>query len=315
MRWYFLLIAPFLAAGSAAAALELALWRDGSIVLVDCQTRAERVLVEGAAEKPTEWWPDGKSLLFWKREGAVYHLWRIDLESKAQHCLSKQIEGGVRSAAVSPDGSRIAMMGDGGLWVTDPQGKNPLRVTTEGYVQETPAWSADGKCIVYAELGMRDESEADKVRMDLYVVGVDGRGRRRLVFSNGSCDSAQWVGSTTVVYCGVRRGNSEICSYDVAAARETNLTQTPEEESLPRPSPDGSRIAYWKRVGDAHELWIWSEGKASRIAQVKQTAVHPIAWSADGKWLAYVDGDSISLIAPGAEQPVNLGKGSVPRFR
>lgn len=314
MRPHFLIVLLSLT-HSAAAAPELALWRDGSIMLVDCQTRAQRPLVDAAADKPVQWCPDGKSLLFWKREGVNQTLWRIDLESKAQHCLSKDIEGGVRSAALSPDGHRIAMIGNGGLWVTDAQGTNPLRLSTDGYPQETPAWSADGKWLVYADLGMRDESEADKVRMDLYVVGVDGRGRRRLVFSNGSCDSAHWVGSTKVVYCGVRRGNSEICLYDLSAARETNLTQTPEEESLPRPSPDGSRIAWWKRVGDTHELWVWSDGKPTRLAHVKQTAVHPVAWSADGKWLAYVDGDSTSLLAPGADEPINLGKGSSQRFR
>ena len=57
------------------------------------------------------------------------------------------------SAAVSPDGSHIAMVlsksGSANIWVCDASGKNPTQVTT-GSEDSSPTWSPDGQWICYA---------------------------------------------------------------------------------------------------------------------------------------------------------------------
>ena len=57
------------------------------------------------------------------------------------------------SAAVSPDGSRVAMVlsksGSPNIWVCDADGRNPKRVTT-GNEDSSPTWSPDGQWICFA---------------------------------------------------------------------------------------------------------------------------------------------------------------------
>jgi Tol biopolymer transport system component len=82
--------------------------------------------------------------------------------------------------AFSPNGSRIAFRSDrqgGGIFVMNADGSSVTRLSEEGY---NPAWSPDGKQILYAEEGiLRPEDRTGRLSR-LWVVEV-ANGRKRLL--------------------------------------------------------------------------------------------------------------------------------------
>jgi Tol biopolymer transport system component len=72
--------------------------------------------------------------------------------------LVRLIKGPVEPPSISPDGSRISFKrvqgslnpsASGALFVTNSDGSGPVRITPPGYVSDVPAWSPDGRWIVF----------------------------------------------------------------------------------------------------------------------------------------------------------------------
>ncbi|MDX1521860.1 MAG: LysM peptidoglycan-binding domain-containing protein, partial [Anaerolineae bacterium] len=93
---------------------------------------------------------------------------------------------GDTAPAVSPDGNRIAIMSSGRgatnweIWLINPDGSNPVRLTENGSNEGLPAWSPDGKSIAYAS----DQGGA----WALWVMNADGSNQRKLANMSGSPD-------------------------------------------------------------------------------------------------------------------------------
>ncbi|MBX2842580.1 MAG: S9 family peptidase, partial [Flammeovirgaceae bacterium] len=71
-------------------------------------------------------------------------------------------------------------------------------------------------------------------------------------------------------------------------ANHRKLTPQDKNESLPRWSPDGKKIAYTSSSDHGSEIFIyWLEtGQHARISQLDRSPGN-ITWSPDGKWLAF----------------------------
>jgi len=93
--------------------------------------------------------------------------------------------------AVSRDGTRIAFANavpntnDWNIFVMNADGSNRVRVTNLQWQNDRPAWSPDGKRIVF-------ESNVDRRSNQIYVVDADGTGVTQLTFENGSSGSPEW---------------------------------------------------------------------------------------------------------------------------
>jgi Tol biopolymer transport system component len=116
------------------------------------------------------WHPSGRQFYFWK-EGVIHHT--LDIGDK----LLVQDEARVSQVAAARDGSGIAYIqrdpagAPGGKLVYIATGKEPVTVVDAGAAD--PAFSPDGR-----KLALRLEG-------DIWTIGVDGSGRRRLTVVGG----------------------------------------------------------------------------------------------------------------------------------
>jgi Tol biopolymer transport system component len=100
--------------------------------------------------------------------------------------------------AWSPDGSKIAFItgGDDHLSVMDADGKN-LRMLSP-LPTRNPAWSPDGRTIAF--------SAKEGPSSDIYTVGVDGGGQRRLTTSPAEDITPSWSTDGASILFGSNRG-------------------------------------------------------------------------------------------------------------
>ncbi|MEJ2190665.1 MAG: hypothetical protein P8Y93_14950, partial [Acidobacteriota bacterium] len=117
--------------------------------------------------------------------------------------------------------------------------------------------------------------------------------------------------SKSVVFASDRRGNWDLWIALVSGGDPVQITDTPEIETGPTWSPDGSTVAFEKQRldGQATDLFLMPAlgGEARKIIE---NASDP-AWSPDGQWIAFADASTgwsriakVSPDAPGKLVPV-----------
>jgi DNA-binding winged helix-turn-helix (wHTH) protein/dipeptidyl aminopeptidase/acylaminoacyl peptidase len=160
-----------------------------------------------------------------------------------------------RAPALAPDGRRIAFMADWSadgsvairLQAIDGFASQPLSAPPAGARDAWPSWSPDGERVAFRRL-YRDE------RCELYAVTVTGAVERKL----GECDprwrGLAWTASGDALLIGGQRDDAEIGALrrlDVARGEWQPLRypgRVGDWETLPRPSPDGRRVAFLRGV-------------------------------------------------------------------
>lgn len=131
------------------------------------------------------WSPDGRKIAYTHGSFASaggdlqtsVYVMRAD-GSHRRRVLEHGIEAG--TAAWSPTGAELAVAGYDGVYVMRSDGRFRRRIANEGFGfnPAAPAWSPDGKTIVYVGAAA-----------DLYTVGRDGSHRRKLA----DCDCAAYT--------------------------------------------------------------------------------------------------------------------------
>lgn len=142
-----------------------------------------------------------------------------------------------------------------------------------------PAFSPDGKQIVYARFG---ERKSGVVQETLWVLDLATRAARA-VLSNGA-DNHQpcWPGPSKVLYAGNAAGSIDIWSLDLASGQVTRLTSSADFEGEPCGSPDGSGAVWVTAHGSRTMLSVLAAGQSSprRLELPLQDAREP-AWTRD----------------------------------
>ncbi len=240
--------------------------------------------------------PDGKTVVF-ERD---FRLWKLDVGTGAVTELvvyapsdyrtnperRLTLRGGVQEFALSPDGSRIAFVVRGEVFMMPTSGSGePVRLTDTPEREEDLAWSPDGKSLAM----ISDRTGC----AELYVLDAAQRRMRQItVLRNHPASSPAFSpdGSTIAFVKG--GSSSELCTVPAAGGPITTVVKDPIITSV-RWSPDGRWIAYAKlkshSAGSLSDIFLVNVADPKPVNVTRYPVINerPV-WSSDGSSLFFV---------------------------
>ena len=146
-----------------------------------------------------------------------------------------------------------------------------------------PYWSPDGSQLTFYS----DQSG----NFEVYVVNMDGTGRRAITSSSDRAMTPHWSPDGTQIAFSLARDSGPLNVYTIApdGTGLTQLTDSEYPDFSPRWSPDGQFITFVERVEDSGQLRIM-DADGSNLRPLAHDAI-PSAWdpvwSPDGEMLAF----------------------------
>ncbi|HTJ44494.1 MAG TPA: hypothetical protein VL463_20460 [Kofleriaceae bacterium] len=194
------------------------------IVAAELDAQPLRITDFGGDDLAPAWTPDGGALVFASDRGGTFDLWRIAVAPDGAHMRARgkpvqltKAPGAELAPSVAPDGriafASITKEADGSrvsrIAVLEASGD--VHDLTNGPGDITPAWSPDGKTLVFsAPVGrgtivMQDGSKQAVIDADLFAVDPDGGNRRVFVEAPGTDESGavwshdgRWIFATSL---------------------------------------------------------------------------------------------------------------------
>jgi TolB protein len=237
---------------------------------------------------------DGGSMLLTGRvfdtgdqKTVVHKRYRADMEQQrlAAHKLSNEIimqYTGQPGLALS----RIAYVGNVGkareIFVMDYDGARVKRVTGNGSINLSPAWSPDGREIAFVSYRSGHP--------ELMIVNSDGELRRAFPQQGGELNSApSWSpDGRLLAFSSSRDGNAEIYTLRVADGSLTRLTQNEAIDTSPTWSPGGREIAFTSDRSGTPQIYIMDAvGANVRRLSYEVAYCDAASWSPLGDRIAF----------------------------
>ena len=279
-------------------------------------------------------WAGERTLYFLSPRSGKYNIYRMELaeDGKAQgepEQLTNYSDEGVRYFDISADGSTIVMEQGATVYVMPQEGEaRPLQaqVTTDYRFdpQEYKNFSSDASDYAVSPNG---KFTAMVIRGEIFIKENDKEKKRAVNASQHPFrdQDVAWLTDSTLVFSSDRDGNQ----YDLYLLRSADaartdlyktlkydimrLTDTEEDETNPKVSPDGKKVAYQRGRG---ELLVaeMNNGRLQNTLTLLDGWDAPggVSWSPDSQWLAYslagLDFNSEIYIHPAdnSREPVNV---------
>lgn len=264
--------------------------RDGGLWSVSATGGAAREIIRDAYNP--NWSFDGRRIVFERR----YEVWTADADGSRQQRVDgvprRELALAARWPAFSPDGQYLVFldaeatpMAD--LWRVPLDGGSPEQLTFQPAFSSAPAWSPDGKHIVYSSL--RGGSRT------LWSVRVADKSSRALLTGSGDDDYPDIsADGRRMVYSNSRERYS-LLESNPHEDSERVLHESRQMLLGPELSPDQETVAYFSpsRTGGMQLFTIPVSGSVPRQVTSDPLATHAIPrWSSDGSTLYfYYTGD------------------------
>jgi Tol biopolymer transport system component len=194
-------------------------------------------------------------------------------------------------------------------------GSNVRRLTNSPGSDRDPAWSPDGRRIVFSSTRDDTGNLSEFANSALYVMNADGTAQTRITSYPGTDHQAAWSPDGSSI--AFRRAACEFnCSPAIFKVTPdgNGLTQLTSDvngrDRMPNWAPDGSKIVFAREVGSQHFFTMNPDGSSQTI--IFGDHADP-AWSPDGTRIAYaypgighiaVDGSGARTVnTSGGEKP------------
>jgi len=192
--------------------------------------------------------------------------------------------------ALSSDGLRVAFRserGGGGLFVMESTGENPTRIASRGHL---PAWSPDGKSIVYSDDTFVAPSERGAPASRLHVINLVSGAHRDL--ATGDAVQPNWSPhGYRIAYWGVTRGGQrDICTVAADGGAPVKVTDDLALDWNPVWSPSGEELYFLSDRGGSMNVWRVSINERTGASRgepqpfvMPSSYVRSLNWAANGK--------------------------------
>jgi tricorn protease len=285
-------------------------WRRGSshidqaeiwvrdLTAADAPAAYRAVTAGGSKDLWPMWSGDGAALFFVSDRGGTENIWTRPasvLSSASPRQVTSFKDGRVLWPSIAARGDVIVFERGFQIWKLDtasgkasvvpisrvgaPAGPSTEHVRLTSQFEDL-ALSPDGKKVAFVARGEIFAASAK-----------DGGDAARVSMTAAPETQPAWSpDSRRIVYSSERGGPARLVSYDFTTGKETPLTSQGDGDYAPRFSPDGKSIAFIRagrelRVLDvaAGKDRVLAKGLIADPIQVGR----PIAWSPDGRWLAF----------------------------
>ncbi len=255
-----------------------------------------RVTAEGQKSVWPMWTGDGGALLFMSDRSGAENLWLQSVSGDDARPLTNFDRGRVLWPTASRGAATVAFERDFGIWTLDVASGHaavvPVTLTGEVLSASTQtrrlssdfsdmALSPDGKKVAFVARG------------EVFAVSAEDGGQARRVTRTVAPEAEPtWAAdSRRLAYTSRRGGSVRTFVFDFATGDERALSSAGADHASPAFSPDGKRLAF---VRDGTALVVAElDGEKERVVARAQlwsppfTAARGVAWSPDGKWLAF----------------------------
>jgi len=220
-----------------------------------------RVTSDNSIVAAPNWKPGQRMLYYTSYKLGNADILRHDLASGQRYMVARY-SGTNTAPAVSPDGSRVAMIlskaGAPNVWVAAADGTNPRRLTTSREGESSPCWSPDNRTVCF--------SSRTSGRSALYTVSADGGAMKRL--STGGVLNAtepDWSPDGKTIVFTAQMGDFQICV--VPAGGGAAVTVTAGED--PCWAANSRTVMFARRVGGGRRVLSLLDVPTRRVKDLK----------------------------------------------
>ena len=239
--------------------------------------------------------PDGQWLLYASPAAGNWDLWLRPLAGGEAVNLTKDSPVDDLQPAFSRDGAQIVFRSEragGGLFVMPARGGAARRLTEAGYY---PAWSPDGREIVYSADNFEDYSNRTIVPSSLFAVAV-ATGQMRVVTLGDATQPSWSPHGQRIAYWGLHKGGQrDVWTIPASGGAATPVTDDAAVDWNPVWSPDGKYLYFASDRGGSMNLWrIAIEEATGHVLGAPEPVTTPstnsafLSFAADGRSLVYV---------------------------
>ncbi len=243
--------------------------------------------------------PDGKQVAVSMSVLGKETIWFAPGNGEAGHVIATSTGIAEREVDWSPSGDAIAFAsgrrGDWHIYVSDPNGENPRRLTRHAGQDRRPRFSPDGKHIAF--LAARADAETG---WDLWTIPARGGEARALSEEPFDEEDPRWSPDGKRIAVTLDAGHHADRRIGIVTV-ETGELHRPLPESFggdafgARWSPDGSHLVFVsEEPGRKSIFWVPPQGGVPQLVVTSDFELTEPVYSPDGRYLAYIenrDGD------------------------
>jgi TolB protein len=255
-----------------------------------------RLTHDGLDKYRPSWAPDGRTLLFARREPDGSHIWQYVLDTKNPKAKLRRLTDRKTpeyNGTFSPDGAKvlfaaIALSGTQGnldIAAINTDGTGLKTITDDGGKlehQDWPAWSPDGRRFAF--------SSTHDGNQEIYTAAADGSDIVRVTQNPGIDSHPAWSpDGKKIAFATERWGGLEIAAARPDGTGVERLTQSRGLDDYPAFSPDGSRLAFVSNRDGQFEIYVASaDGScATNTSSHLERDTFP-TWTPDGHSVTFV---------------------------
>ncbi|MBK9090962.1 MAG: PD40 domain-containing protein [Holophagales bacterium] len=305
-----------------------------AIVVVPVMGGPERRVADGRFIYSIRWSPDGSALLASRCDRTDLDCGLVVVtvgtgEVRRLESPSQSPYAGDAMPAISPDGRTVAFRrastrANSEIYLVpvkaglEPAGE-PRRLTHEESTASEPAWTPDGKSIVFS---VREGGADSPPGLRIIPASANGEKAERIEAAEGGTSPAI---SSDGRLAWVRRTRDEnIWRRPFAGGTPERIAVSTRRDDDPRYSPDGSRITFASDRSGSPQAWI-SDADGSRarpLTAMQGTKTRGARWSPDGRSIVFLSNEpgqmEIYRTTPEGQTPqrltVNPAQDGAPSF-